>query len=100
KELEKLASDKNVTLPKQLDKKHQEVATRLGKLQGAEFDRTFAADMVKDHKHEIAMFEHIAKNGKDKDVKACAEKTLPTLKEHLKMAEQLSGNKSDKTRTR
>lgn len=101
KELEKLASDKNVTLPKQLDKKHQEMATRLSKLRGAEFDRAFAEDMVKDHKHDIAMFEHIAKDGKDKDVKAWAEKTLPTLKEHLKMAQELSGNKAtDKTRQR
>jgi putative membrane protein len=101
KELQKLAADKNVTLPKQIDKKHQTEAARLAKLRGAEFDRAFIADQVKGHKHEVAMFEHIAKNGKDKDVKAWAEKTLPTLKEHLKLAQELSGNKAaDKARER
>ena len=43
--------------------------------------------MVKDHKKDIATFEKEAKDGEDADVKAWAEKTLPTLNEHLKMVQ-------------
>jgi putative membrane protein len=43
--------------------------------------------MVKDHKKDIAAFEKEAKDGEDADVKAWAEKTLPTLNEHLKMVQ-------------
>jgi putative membrane protein len=47
--------------------------------------------MVTDHKEDIAECEKEANAGKDADVKAFAAKTLPTLKEHLQMAEQVEG---------
>jgi putative membrane protein len=50
--------------------------------------------MVKDHEEDIAEFEKEARSGKDADLKAFAEKTLPTLKEHLKMAKELGAKKS------
>ena len=95
-ELARIATAKGVVLPRQLDKEHRETATKLSKLRGADFEHSFASDMVEDHKKDIALFEHIAKNGKDKDIKAWAEKTLPTLKEHLKMAQDLAGEKNEK----
>jgi putative membrane protein len=95
-ELAKIASTKGIALPRQLDKEHREAATKLARMRGPEFDRAFAADMVDDHKKDIALFEHEVKNGKDKDIQAWAEKTLPTLKEHLKMAQELAGEKGDK----
>jgi putative membrane protein len=39
--------------------------------------------MVDGHKKTISMFEDAAKNCKDADLKAFAEKTLPTIKGHL-----------------
>jgi putative membrane protein len=56
---------------------------------GADFDKAFAEDMVSDHKKAVAAFEKAANNSKDPDVKAFAAKTLPTLKMHLSMAEDL-----------
>lgn len=63
---------------------------RLSKLQGAEFDREFMECVIKDHKNAIAMFEHQANEGKDADTKNFAKETLPTLKEHLKMAQEIA----------
>jgi predicted outer membrane protein len=40
------------------------------------------------------LFESEAKNGADSDFKAFAAKTLPALKEHLKMARDLADGKS------
>ena len=57
------------------------------KLSGAEFDRAYMDHMVKDHKKDIAEFRKQASSGKDPEIKAFAAKSLPTLQEHLKMAE-------------
>jgi putative membrane protein len=43
--------------------------------------------MVADHKKDIAEFEKEASSGKDPEIKAFAAKTLPTLREHLKLAQ-------------
>ncbi|MEW6613508.1 DUF4142 domain-containing protein [Thermithiobacillus tepidarius DSM 3134] len=88
-ELKQLAQKKGVTLPDDTDKKHKDIAARLAKLKGAEFDRAYMAAMVKDHQEDVTHFENKAKNAKDADVKAWAGKTLPVLKEHLQMAESL-----------
>jgi putative membrane protein len=45
-------------------------------------------DMVKDHREDIAEFQKEANSGDDSDVKAFAAKTLPTLQEHLKLAQE------------
>jgi len=48
--------------------------------------------MISDHEKAIALFQAEAKGGTDADLKAYAEKTLPKLKDHLKMAQDLSKN--------
>jgi putative membrane protein len=48
-----------------------------------DFDRIYVHMMVSDHRQTIQLFEKYAVTGKDPDVKAFAEQTLPVLKEHL-----------------
>ncbi len=59
----------------------------LSKLKGSAFDQAYAKDMVSGHQKAIEQFEMEAKNGQDADVKAWAEKSLPTLREHLELAQ-------------
>jgi putative membrane protein len=89
-ELKGLASKKNLTLPTGLDQKHQALRDRLAKLKGAAFDKAYMSEMVSDHQKDVAAFQREAKSGSDPDVKAWAQKTLPTLQEHLKMARDVS----------
>jgi putative membrane protein len=89
-ELKTLASAKGAEVPADLDKKHQATYDRLAKLSGAEFDKAYVAEMVKGHKKAVGEFEKAAK-GKDAEVKAFADKTLPTLRHHLEKAQSLSG---------
>jgi len=44
-------------------------------------------DMVVDHKKDIADFRKEANSGADSDVKTWASNTLPTLQQHLQMAQ-------------
>jgi putative membrane protein len=58
-------------------------------LRGADFDRMFAQHMVADHREDIAAFEAQAGTG-DPATAAFARDTLPTLNEHLHIAEGLA----------
>jgi putative membrane protein len=88
-ELASLAKQKNVTLPSDLNAKHKATHDKLDKLSGAAFDKAYMADMVSDHQTDIKEFETAAKSS-DADVKAFAEKTLPTLRHHLEEAQRIS----------
>ena len=46
--------------------------------------------MVSDHKKDVSEFQKEATSGKDKDVKAFASTALPTLQEHLRLAQNLN----------
>jgi len=86
-ELKNLAASENETLPTKLDEKAQATRKRLSHLSGAEFDRAYMEEMVKGHKKTVAAFEHEAQHGKDENLKNWATQTLPTLKEHLDLAQ-------------
>jgi putative membrane protein len=87
-QLKQIAARKGLTLPSNLDAKDRATYDRLSKLHGAEFDRAYIADMVRDHRADIAEFEKEAKGGSDADLKNFASSTLPTLRTHLDLAEK------------
>jgi putative membrane protein len=86
-ELKSIAQNKSITLPSDLDAKDKALRDRLSKLSGEQFDRQYMQHMVQDHRKDVAAFRTESKAGKDADVKAFAAKTLPTLEEHLKQAQ-------------
>ncbi|HYJ91930.1 MAG TPA: DUF4142 domain-containing protein, partial [Pyrinomonadaceae bacterium] len=82
-ELKALATKKSVTLPTDMDSSHKSELDSLKSKTGADFDKTYVDDMVSDHEKAVSDFQSKAKNASDPDVKAFAEKTLPTLQKHL-----------------
>ena len=90
-ELKALATAKSVTISTETSPKTQKMITEMEKYSSEQFDREYMKDMVKDHQKDIALFEREARTGRDAEVKSWAEKTLPTLREHLKMARDISG---------
>ena len=86
-DLKQVASSKGLALPSDLDSEHKGKLAKLEKLSGAQFDRAYMDDMVADHKKDVTEFEKQSKSGGDADVKGFASKTLPTLPEHLTLAE-------------
>jgi putative membrane protein len=92
-----LAGTKSVDIAEKSDK-HRKMMDKLADKAGVDFDIAFMKQMVSDHKKVVREFDHEAKSGKDPDVKAWAEKTLPTLREHLQEAETIySGLKGTST---
>jgi len=88
-DLQAAATKDNITnLPSQMDARDQATYVRLSKLSGAQFDRAYVHDMVRDHEADIAAFRHEANDGKDASIKQFASQTLPTLEDHLKEARQ------------
>jgi putative membrane protein len=85
-ELAKLAQDKGVSLPTDVDSKHKRLHDRLSKLSGADFDRDYMKAMASDHDADVKAFQREAKSAKDADLRAWAGKTLPTLEEHKQQA--------------
>ena len=89
-ELKSIASGKNITLPDEMPKSPTPAAlAKLEKVEGAAFDRAYVEDQIRDHEKTIALFEREVKTGKDAELKAFAEKTLPALKEHLTTVQDL-----------
>jgi len=86
-QLKQLAQSKGLDVPTETDKSHQKKMEKLQKLSGAQFDKQYMDDMVKDHKKDVKEFQKQAKSAKDADVKNFAAQTAPTLQEHLQMAE-------------
>ena len=79
KELTELANRKGL--------KFDTRGVRAQNIGSADFDRQYLKLLEMDHKNDIAEFQKEAKSGDDRDVKAWAVKTLPTLQEHLAMVE-------------
>jgi len=98
KELADLAKLKNVSLPADMGTEKNAV-DKLSNLSGAAFDKAYIKAMVRDHKKDVKEFEKESTNGMDSDVKAFASKTLPTLREHLRMAEELEKSSGAKSPT-
>ncbi len=88
-ELKSIAAAKNFELPQTAPKKELAMMDKMKAMSGADFDRAYIAHMVADHKKDVALFEKEANSGKDAQVKAFAAKTLPTLREHSQMAQNL-----------
>jgi len=90
-ELKTLAASKQISLPASLDAKHKAMHDKFAGLSGTDFDRAYVKDMVADHKKDVEAFNQESMNGKDPEVKAWAAKTLPTLREHLRMIQEIDG---------
>jgi putative membrane protein len=89
-ELTTLARSKGIDVSSTLDTTHQAMRDRLSGLSGADFDRAYMSEMVRDHTEDVALFERTAQSASDADVKAYAQRSLPMLREHLALARQVN----------
>jgi putative membrane protein len=89
-ELATLAKSKGVDVPTAIDAEHQAVRDRLTALQGADFDRAYMQEMVKDHTQDVAEFEKASQTASDAELRSWAAGKLPTLRDHLALARDIN----------
>ncbi|MGE5514772.1 MAG: DUF4142 domain-containing protein [Bacteroidota bacterium] len=82
-----LGSRLGVTAPAQLPGEQRRTVDKLAGLSGAEFDHAYMSAMIDDHKKDIGEFRKQADKGDNAELKTLAQQTLPTLEQHLKLAE-------------
>jgi len=92
-ELKAAATAAGATVSTELSSDQRDTLAKLDKeAAGQDFDSAYAKAMVKDHKEDIELFRDEASSGQNAGLKAYAQKTLPTLEEHLRMAQALKAN--------
>jgi putative membrane protein len=89
KRLLELARAQKLAVVTDVKKDARAIYNSMSKLQKAEFDQAYMKHMVEDHKKAVDLFERMAKNATDADVKKYAADTLPKLREHLKQAREI-----------
>lgn len=89
-ELKSLAASKNVSLPDGPGARADAEKAKLDLLSGASFDKSYIRNQVAAHKSTIALLNKEISSGRDDDAKAFARKILPTVRSHLKAANELA----------
>ena len=78
-----------VNLPTDMSSSQKSMLDKLKGLNGKDFTKQYHSDQVSAHKDAVSLFERYGKGGDNAELKDWANKTLPTLQEHLKMAQDL-----------
>ena len=88
-QLMNLAETAGMTPPTEMDQQHQTLHEQLSQLAGEEFDRQYMQGQVRDHQTAVELYSTEATQPSG-PVDQLAEQLLPTLQEHLEMAQQIS----------
>ncbi|HEX5245053.1 MAG TPA: DUF4142 domain-containing protein [Tepidisphaeraceae bacterium] len=88
KELTTLAKQYDAVLPKALNTHHQQLVDKLSKMSGSDFDKEYMTDMIGGHEKAVAAFQKESQDHAQTAVDKWAGQALPTLKDHLQLAEK------------
>jgi putative membrane protein len=85
-----LVDSMKVTQPTAMSSSQQSMLTKLHGLHGADFDSQYDSDQVSAHKDAVSLYQRYSSGGDNPKLKAWAGTTLPTLQQHLDMAQNLN----------
>jgi putative membrane protein len=102
-ELKQILTQHNMQVRDVMDEKHRDLSQELSRKSGSEFDHEYMAAMVDDHQHMENLLEGRANEKANNQplenaVNQWAAKTLPAVKHHLEMAQQLENRLDDTPR--
>jgi putative membrane protein len=78
-------------LPSEASTTERNEKTELEKLSGAQLNDAYLRDELQGHKETISAFESEIEHGQNQETKNYAEQTLPTLQDHIRIAEDVAG---------
>jgi putative membrane protein len=83
KELTALANKRGISIPTSVKSEGMEEYKELKNKSAKRFDEEYCEMTIKGHRKAIELFEEVAEDSKDSEIKDWAVATLPTLRMHL-----------------
>jgi putative membrane protein len=80
--------------PAQLPQEQQVLLRELKSKKGAAFDRSYYMDQLSGHRKAVHLIGGYARSGSNPDLKKLAAKTLPVIKEHMKVLVAMPGTRA------
>lgn len=90
-EMKSLASKKGWTLSDAAPPEKQQELDQMNQKSGADWDKAYVDSQLQAHQDAINLFEGASASVQDSDLKALIDKTLPTLRDHLQMVQDMQG---------
>ncbi len=78
-----------VSMPTQLDQKHQQMLNELKQASGQQFDALYEDQQHQAHMQAINLFRSYGQTGDNPELRQWAQKTLPELQKHFQKTEAL-----------
>ena len=89
-DLKTLAQQKSVSLPESVSLKDKAQMELMKRASGADFDKKYMDQMVKDHQKDLSDVQDLASKAKDPEFKAAVQKASSRISEHLQMAQRIA----------
>lgn len=89
RELEKLAGDKKLDVPRTIRPEQEMTVDELSVLNGRDFEQRWIQYNIDVHERDVKVFRHYAEDEEDPDIRALAEKQGRVIAHHLKMAHEV-----------
>ena len=88
-DVKNVAMGENVSVSDDMSMMQKGSYDLLERKNGADFDKAYVERMIKDHEADLKAFQKEVNSGSDAQAKAVAEKAIPIIQEHLRMAQEL-----------
>jgi putative membrane protein len=89
--LMEIAKNNDLEVHTDMDREDREAILHLSKMEGPDFDREYMNQVIKDQEDNVKLFEQMAKEVTNPDLKCYAQQTIPLLRRHLQMARDIYG---------
>jgi predicted outer membrane protein len=86
RELEKMAADKKIDVPRTIRREQEMTVDELSSLSGRDFEQRWIQYNIDVHERDVKIFQHYAGEQSDRDIADMAKKHGDTLAKHLKAA--------------
>jgi putative membrane protein len=73
-------------------RQHQQVFDQMSVMGRSSFDKSYMAEMVKDHGDAVQLYQQEAEGGRIASLKQLASRMLPTVQQHLALATEAAGS--------
>jgi putative membrane protein len=93
-DLKTLAKSKDVALPQDPNARDFVEMKKLEHVGGADFDKSYMDQMVKDHEKDLQSAQNIAAKAKDAQFKSAVQHAASKMQEHLSLAKTVQGKVS------